>query len=109
MSKPWFYPDRVSARPGEIVRIFANGPVPSATLTVSHLGAAEKVVAVFENIQIADVLTPDHADAKGCAWPEVLSFEIAEDWPCGYLDLKMTDATGASTRHFVVAPPHPPP
>ena len=71
MSKPWFYPDRVSARAGEVVRIFASGPEPEVTLTITHLGASETVVTVFDNIRIADVPTPDHADAKGCAWPEV--------------------------------------
>ena len=108
MSKPWFYPDRVSARHGEIVRIYASGPVPSVTLTVTHLGASETVVAIFENIRIEGAPMPDDADANGCAWPEVFSFEIAPDWPNGYLDLRMTDTTGASTRHFVVARPSTP-
>ena len=98
---PWFYPDKVSAALGEIVRIFASGSKSSCTLTVSRVGAETKIYASYDAIEIDLHGVPDSADSEGCGWPEAFAFEIGKDWPSGYYDLKLEDASGASTQHFV--------
>lgn len=101
MSQPWFYPDKVSAAPGEDLTIFASSPVSDCTLIVSRVGASTVEVARFENIEIGDHPTPEDADQNGCNWPSVLTFPIGDEWRSGYYDLKLETPDGAFTQHFV--------
>lgn len=101
MALPWFYPDRTSAVPGEVVTLFASAPVSPCTLTVSRVGAERVELARFEGIEIGDHPTPDDADTNGCGWPEAFRFEIGADWRPGYYDLALRDPDGLISRHFV--------
>lgn len=102
---PWFYPDVVSAAPGSSVRIHASSTGGPCTLTVSRVGAERVERARVDGIEVSDHPIPADADANGCGWPAVASFDIGQDWASGYYDLELTDAAGSSTHHFVCVTP----
>lgn len=102
---PWFYPDVVSARPGDTVRLHASATQGPCQLIVRRRGATDDIMAVFDDIEVDHHPIPQNADTDGCGWPAVFSFDIG-DWTSGYFDLEFVDTTGASTHHFVcVRPP----
>ncbi len=102
---PWFYPDRVSAAPGDTVAIHASGPGGPCRLIARRIGAEETVCADYEGIEVGTHPIPEHADALGCDWPAAFSFTVGEDWPTGYIDLELIDETGSSTHHFLCCRP----
>ena len=102
---PWFYPDVVSARPGETVAIHASSADGPCSLRVTRIGADRVEVARFDGIAVEDLPIPADADADGCGWPVVFHFEVGADWRSGYHDLELVDADGSSTHHFVCVRP----
>lgn len=104
---PWFYPDVVSARPGDTVTIHASAASAPCTLTVRRIGADRVERARFDDIHVGNRPIPDQPDTNGCGWPATFSFVVGDDWPSGYHDLELTDASGASTHHFVCVTPAP--
>ncbi len=101
MSFIWFYPDKVSAAPGDTVALFASASQSPCTLTVSRVGAETIEVARFENIEVGNHPTPEAADANGCGWPQAFAFDIGGDWKSGYYDLVLTSPEGVACHHFV--------
>ncbi len=101
MGEPWFYPDRVSAAPGETVRLSASGPQSPCRLDITRIGREFVAVAAFDGIAIGDHATPPDAASEGCGWPEAFSFEVGADWATGYYDLKLTAPDGTATHHFI--------
>jgi len=93
---PWFYPDVVSAQPGNTVTIHASAVSGPCTLSVKRLGAEAIERARFDDIAVDEHPIPDNADANGCGWPPAFSFEIGSDWPSGYYDLELIDTTGSN-------------
>ncbi|QBF34046.1 N,N-dimethylformamidase beta subunit family domain-containing protein [Thalassococcus sp. S3] len=101
IDRPWFYPDKVSAEPGETVTLFASAPTSPCTLTISRIGKEVTQVARFENLTIGAHPIPEDADRNGCGWPEATTFEIGADWATGYYDLTLEDPDGNVSQHFV--------
>ena len=101
MTRPWFYPNKVSGREGDRVKIHASSPQSPCSLTVTRMGLSHDVVAQFTDIEIGNHPTPDTADQTGCGWPAAFEFAIGEDWKTGYYDLCLTGPDGASTRHYI--------
>ena len=105
MSKPEFYPSAKSVAPGDVVDIHASAGRSPCVLRVRRIGLEAKLIAEFPNIQTQAHPIPQNADQEGCGWPACLSFEIGANWETGYYDLELTDASGASSRHYVVVRP----
>ncbi len=101
---PWFYPDVVSARPGETVNVHASTKTGPCKLTVQRRGATDNPAVVIENISVGHHSIPENADSEGCSWPAAVDFTIG-DWASGYYDLEMVDSAGSSTHHFVCVRP----
>lgn len=101
---PWFYPDVVSAQPGDTVRIHASAEYGPCQLIVRRRGASDHTVATFDNIAADHHPIPTNAHSDGCNWPVAFDFEV-DNWSTGYHDLELIDATGASTHHFVCVRP----
>ncbi len=102
MTHVWFYPDKVSAKPDETVRLFASASTSPCLLTVSRVGRSVEKVAEFKDIAVGNHPTPDNADANGCGWPEAFNFKIGHDWATGYYDIALSLPSGEVCHHFVV-------
>jgi len=101
MTQPWLYTDKVSAAPGEKVRVFASAPASPCSLAVTYVGKSRREAAAFDGVAVGNHPIPENADTEGCGWPEAFSFEIGADWRSGYYDLELTAADGSSSHHFV--------
>ncbi len=101
MDRPWFYPNKVSAAPGETVTLFASAPASPCTLTISRIGAEVRQVAKFDDIDVGHHAIPEDADTNGCQWPETFTFEVGEDWETGYYDLTLSGSDGSKSQHFI--------
>jgi hypothetical protein len=104
-SLPWFYLDRVSARPGDRVRLFACGPAGQCTLTITRIGREEVTVASIGEVSIQQHDIPATADRDGCDWPCVAEFAVEDDWGSGYYDVQLTHPDGKSTHDFLCVRP----
>jgi len=98
---PWFYPDQVSAEPGQQVHIHASVKANPCVLTVSRVGLTHTDVATYKSLEINHYEIPDNSDQNGCNWPVAFSFEIGSDWAPGYYDLLLEDGEGRKTHHFI--------
>ncbi|MEM9621431.1 MAG: N,N-dimethylformamidase beta subunit family domain-containing protein [Pseudomonadota bacterium] len=101
MSVPWFYPDKVSAAPGDVVTLFASAEQSPCELIVRREGLASREVKRVPGIEVDAHAIPEHADRNGCGWPAACRLEIEADWTSGYYDLEMVDSQGGSTHHFI--------
>lgn len=105
MSHPEFYPDRISVRPGDDVKIHASSSVSPCRLSVTRIGRDETCVATFEDVAIGEHPVPEDADQAGCNWPVALTFKIGTDWATGYYDLTLSGPDGQETHHFLCVRP----
>lgn len=99
-----FYTDRLSARPGDAVALHASAAHGTCRLTVTRIGATRTEVLCLDDIAVGNHPTPADADSNGCSWPVAGHFTVG-DWPSGYYDLALTDASGAVGHHFVCVRP----
>jgi hypothetical protein len=97
---PSCYTDRLSARPGETVILFASSREPRCRLEVARVGAGREVV-LTRDIAVGDHPTPPEADRNGCGWPEATRIEIGESWLSGYYDITLSEPAGETAHHFV--------
>jgi hypothetical protein len=102
---PWFYPDVVSAAPGDPVKIHASSVNGTRSLIVTRVGAERDQVARFDGIDVSAQPIPESADSDGCGWEPVHEFCIGDDWASGYYDLALVDSEGSSMHHFVCVRP----
>ncbi len=102
---PALYSDRLSARPGERVALYASVPASPCRIEVARIGAGRKVVLRLEGVAVGDHPTPPDADRHGCGWPEAASFEVG-DWASGYYDITLADAEGRTGRHMLCVKPN---
>jgi hypothetical protein len=93
------YTDRISARPGETVTLFASSARPACRLELAHVGAERRVV-LEQAVRVGDHPTPADADANGCGWPAACEIAVG-DWATGYYDIALTDDEGAVAHHFL--------
>lgn len=98
---PSCYTDRLSARPGETVRLHASADRSPCTLEIARVGGGREVVLRRSDVTVGDHSVPDHADRDGCNWPEAAEFVVGADWRSGYYDIVLTDAAGEAAHHFV--------
>lgn len=99
------YTDRISARPGETVKIHATDEAAgSCSFVLERIGQNIEKVAEF-SFPVGDHPTPDNADMYGCGWPVAGEFTIGEDWETGYYRILMTNSAGATSTHFVCVMP----
>ena len=96
------YTDRLSVRPGERFHLHASAEAGPCTLEIARIGAAREVVLRRDGLAVGDHPTPEHADRDGCGWPVAAEIEAAASWRSGYYDIRLTDAAGEETHHFVV-------
>ncbi|MEM9041750.1 MAG: N,N-dimethylformamidase beta subunit family domain-containing protein [Actinomycetota bacterium] len=97
---PWFYPDVVSARPGDTVALHASAAHGPCRLRISRLGRESVEVARHEAIVVDDHPIPERADELGCGWPVAHTFTVGT-WASGYHDLELSDSRGNVSHHFV--------
>jgi len=95
------YTDRLSARPGETVRLHAASAAGPCRLEVARVGRSRTRVLVLDAIEVGDHPTPEEADRLGCGWPVCAEFTVGPDWTSGYYDLVLTDAQGGVSHHFL--------
>jgi hypothetical protein len=95
------YTDRLSVTAGESFRLHASANGGHCTLEIARVGAERRVVLRREGLAVGDHPVPDHADRDGCGWPAALEVETGTEWQSGYYDIKLTDAAGEETHHFV--------
>jgi hypothetical protein len=98
------YTDRLSARPGDTLRLHASASAGPCALEISRVGAGREAVLRRDGIEVGDHPTPPNADRDGCGWPPAIEVEVG-DWASGYYDLQLIDAAGEATHHFVVVKP----
>lgn len=98
---PWFYPDRVSAAPGDTVTIHASSAESPCRLVVSRVGLEREPVVELAGIRVPDASIPEGVETTGCGWDAVRSFTIDPAWRAGYYDLELVDPSGRSTHHYV--------
>jgi hypothetical protein len=98
------YTDQTSVRPDERVALHASASRGPCRLDICRIGAGAELVLTREGIQISAYPTPPGADRHGCAWPVALAVEIGR-WRSGYYDIRLTDAAGEETHHFVCIKP----
>lgn len=101
MSAPQFYPDKVSAYPGEEIHIHASAETHPCTLKISRVGKKTIEKACFKGLTIDQHATPENADQNGCDWPAAFSFKVGDDWQAGYYDLCLSGPDGSKTHHFI--------
>ncbi len=97
----WAYSDRLSARPGERVRIFMSATGGSCSVEAIRLGRARETLWRRDRIAVGRHGTPDRPHEVGCRWPEAFSFEVESHWRSGYYELLFTGADGAVGRHML--------
>jgi hypothetical protein len=96
-----FYTDRLSAAPGEPVRLHISSRASPLRLEISRIGAVRTPVLALEGLKAEEHPVPIDADSLGCGWPAGPGFIVGRDWRSGYYDLQLTDADGTEARHFV--------
>ena len=79
-----------------------NGP---CRLEVARIGAGRDLVLAQDGVEAENHPVPPNADRDGCGWPVALEVTAGDDWKTGYYDIKLTDATGEETPHFVCIKP----
>ena len=99
------YTDRLSARPGQTVRLHASADNGPCALQVARIGAGRTVVMERSGLAIGAHPTPAHADRDGCGWPVAMEIAVGADWASGYYDIVLIDAAGGEAHHFIVVKP----
>ena len=99
------YTDRLSVRPGERFALHASASAGPCALEIARIGQSREVVLQRPGIAVGDHPTPPNADRDGCGWPAAAEIEVGADWRSGYYDLRLVDAAGVDTHHFVVVKP----
>jgi hypothetical protein len=92
----WFYTDRLSYRPGDVVSFHVSSTAPRFRLEILRDGAHPRVVETVESLTAP--LTPLQPGfiEKGCDWPVVHRWTIPGDMPSGFFiaTVHATDAFG---------------
>jgi hypothetical protein len=98
---PALYTDRLSVRPGESFTLHASAAASPCRVEIARVGAVRDIVFAQDGVAVGNHPTPEHADRDGCRWPAALKVTAGADWRSGYYDIALTDAAGATSRHFV--------
>lgn len=101
MASEGLYSDRLSAAPGEVVRLFASLQSDRADLAIDRVGAARTRVLEARGLSMGPQTTRPEPDANGCGWSERFSFVVPEDWRSGYYDLVLSPTTGEPVHHML--------
>ncbi len=100
-STPLVYAWPLSVVAGDEVTMHARGPVGSATLEISRVGASRSTVhAITVSLQPEDL--PPEADAVGCDWPVTAAVIVQADWPSGYYEVVIGLSDGREAVAFFV-------
>lgn len=94
------YSDRLSARPGEEVRLHIASSTPECVMEVARIGLVRHIVLTRTLTGLQDHAIPSEPSRNGCDWPVSATLEIG-DWQSGYYDIQLTSADGDATHHFV--------
>lgn len=99
----WAYTDRLSAKPGEMVRVYCSATAPTANLRLERAGLEPETVWQKENVPVTLQAIPEDASTEGCKWAETLNFSVG-DWKSGYYRL-IVEAGGVENEHLLVVRP----
>ncbi len=80
----WFYTDRLSYRPGDIVRFHISSSAKSFRLQIVRDGARPLVVEQAENLNAPLTRLQGNFIEDGCGWPEVFRWQIPADMVSGF-------------------------
>ena len=96
------YSDRLSANPGEIIRLSISSDAAACSVTISRIGKSAVCVKLFEEVRTELHPTPLNADREGCDWPCTLLIEVESGWTSGYYAVEATTLAGERASHFFV-------
>lgn len=96
----WCYTDRLSYRPGEVLRLHVMAHLPEARLTIARDGLVPETL-VDRVIPAGFAPTPADCSVRGCGWPERFAMAIPEDWASGVYRVTVA-AGGESSDHMFV-------
>ncbi len=99
------YTDKLSVRPGEAFTLHASGDGGPCALDIARIGGERCLALRQVGVAVGDHPTPAHADRDGCGWPACAKLTAGADWPSGYYDIALTDASGQECRHFICVKP----
>ena len=94
------YTNRLSLFPGEQFTIHASSGLSACVLEIARVGVTRDLVHE-QAVTVSDHPTPADADQNGCDWPAVAEIKVGREWRSGYYDIRLTDAAGAETHHFI--------
>ncbi len=108
----WCYTDRVSYRPGEVVRFHISATASQFNLRIDRDGGRESKMWEASGIASRWQETPDQCSVEGCGWEPTVEIGIGNDWPSGAYRATLTatgrDGSDISCHHlFIVAPAEP--
>lgn len=83
------YTDRISYRPGEVVRFHVSTTAPRYAMEVARLGKESKVVFTKDDIPGASHPIPEKASAEGCGWPVSFELPVPAEWESGYYNVRL--------------------
>ncbi len=80
----WFYTDRLSYRPGDVVSFHASSTVARFRMTIVRDGARPQVIETRDDLTAP--LTPLKSGfiEAGCDWPVVYRWTVPDDMPSGF-------------------------
>lgn len=102
----WGYPDFLSYRPGETLRLQGMGTSGPARLVIARDGVSpETVVETYINVAFAP--TPAACSVTGCGWPVLLEMPIPDNWRSGLYTITLSVPGHSSQSMFVLRPATP--
>ena len=80
----WFYTDRLSYRPGEVVRFHVSSSAPTFSLTINRDGAMPSTVEDVQKLEAPlTPLKPGFIE-NGCDWPQVYHWKVPKNASSGF-------------------------
>lgn len=103
----WCYTDRLSALPGERLRLHAIATRPRIDIEVRTLSRAPRVLLALRGVAAGWAETPADASVAGCGWPVVAEIATGADWPSGAYRITARPAgeAGPEADHLFVLRP----
>jgi hypothetical protein len=102
----WGYTDRLSYKPGEILRLHVMSGAAKAEVSFARDGMTPTTV-LKATIPTRFAPTPADCSVRGCDWPVAFETTIPADWPSGVYAVTLAVPGHRSQAIFVLRPARP--